>query len=309
MQRVWNRVFLLAAGVASGWTLVLLWTVPPAEVGTHRIRLILGLGIGAAQITLLAVASMQAGLAALLVFAFSALVAYAANAKRVSKAPEPALWRRPSLAQQVNPRILVLLAVDGEPATYSGPQYWAQAYRQHQARGEPPPQWFMRPLAYSHIRAAYAAMGDQHPLDAALDRTTAALGAHLGHGYAVRHAYLRCHPTVSRILVDLADEGFRRIILVPLVSAADDAQPALRQAVSDSRVREFGVQIAYTPGPTQIPGGETLYADHLLMLAKGNALPMPADVTADQIESVASCVTQSAGELRGRVRLWEKQEP
>ncbi len=285
---MWNRVFLLAAGVASGWTLVHLLTVAPGEVPTHRWRLVLALVIGLGQVVLLATVSPEAGATGLIVFLFSALVAYAANAKQVSKAPEPILPRRPSLPPQADPRVLALMVVDGDPAAYEGPQYWAHAYRQRQARNERIPHWFVRPLAYARVRAAYAAMGGQHPLDTALGKTTGELEAHLGPGYAVRYAYLRSQPYLVRALVALAEEGFRHLVIVPLGSAVDEA--SIRQAVADSRIRELGLKVIYTPVPQGLPGQSDLYADHLPTLHHGHPLNIAPSVTSDQIQGLADLV-------------------
>jgi hypothetical protein len=287
---VWNRVFLLAAGVASGWTLVHLLTVAPGQAPTHRWRLILALIIGVGQVALLTTVSLQAGLTAVFVFLFSALVAYAANAKQVSKAPEPILPRRPSLPPKADPRVLALMVVDGDPAAYEGPQYWAQAYRQRQARGERIPHWFVRPLAYARVRAAYAVMGRQHPLDTTLSKTTGELEAHLGPGYAVRYAYLRSQPYLVRALVALAEEGFRRLVIVPLGSAVDEA--AIRQAVADSRIRELGLKVFYAPVPQELPGQSDLYSDHLPTLHHGHPLNIAPSVTSDQIQGIADLVVQ-----------------
>jgi len=300
---VWNRVVLLAAGVASGWTLVHLLTASPGQAPTHRWRLAAGLTVGGGLIGLLAAASFEAALAGFLVFAFSALVAYAANAKQVSKVPDPVLPRRPSLALAIDPRTQVVIVALGEPATYDGPQYWAQAYKERQARGERIPHWFLRPWAYARIRAAYAAMGGLHPLDVALGKASEALQATLGPGYCVRHAYLRSHPYLVRALVALAEEGFRRLIIVPLgaaahapaaASATRALDPALHQAVVDSRVREVGVQVTYTASPEEPPGRADLYADHLPLLERGHPPDIVPDAAAAQVQDLADLVSRAS---------------
>lgn len=286
---MWNRVLLLAAGVASGWTLVHLLSVAPSRAATHRLRLALGLFVGLGLVIVLATRSLQAGLAGFLVFGFSALVAYAANAKQVSRGLEPVLPRRPSLPPETDPRTQVLLVARGEPAAYDGPQYWAHVYRERQERGERAPHWFVRPLAYARVRVAYAAMGGRHPLDVALSQSVEALQADLGPGYAVRYAYLRSQPYLVRALVALAEEGFRRAVLVPLGVAAG-SDPGLRQAVADSRVRELGIRVLYTSSPTDPPGQADLYSDHLSMLDHGHPLSATPQVDAAQIQGLARLV-------------------
>ncbi len=266
-----------------------MFTAPPGQVATQRLRLAAGLVVGLGMVILLAMVSLQAGLAGLFVFGFSALVAYAANAKQVNKLPERVPPRRPSMPSQADPRTEVLLVADGEPATYDGPQYWAQAYREHEARGERIPHWFVRPQAYGRIRAAYRLMGGLHPLDVALSQASGALQTSLGPSYAVRHAYLQSHPYLARALVALAEEGFRSVIIVPLGIAAN-REPGLRQAVADSRIREIGVQVTYTLSPEDLPGQADLYTNHLSTLDHGHPLRITPDVASDEIQGLARLV-------------------
>jgi len=206
--------------------------------------------------------------------------------------------RRPSPPDRSDPRVVVLLAVDGEPPRYDGPQYWAQAYRLRQAHGEPAPHWFVRPLVYSRIRAAYATMGGQHPLEATLIQASAALQEHMGAGYVVRHAYLEGHPQLTRSLVSLADEGFRCICLVCLASLTSE-EARLHQAVSDSRVREFGIRVTYASAPGILLGAEDLYSDHLQTLVRGHPLSGAPEVADSQMERISACVLQSMNRESG----------
>lgn len=242
---MWNRVALLILGMAFGWSLTHYWSAPPVRLGTLRTRLIVSLVLAAALVAVLASRSLAAGLAAVLVFAFSAAVAYAGNAKQVAKVETDTLAQPlPARPMEWDDRVAVVLVAGSEPARYGGPDVWARRLAKH---GIAPPllaHWLARPRQFGRIRAAYEAVGGRHPTDARLKALAARVTERLGEGFTTSVAYLDSPPRLRKHLADLAAHGTREIILVPL-ECGENARGVLRGQVTLSRVREIGVSVYY----------------------------------------------------------------
>jgi hypothetical protein len=81
---MWNRVVLLATGMAFGWNLVNYFTVAPARREAQRLRIIVSAMIGVALIISLGMQEWQAAAVGSVVFLGTALIAYAANARQAA---------------------------------------------------------------------------------------------------------------------------------------------------------------------------------------------------------------------------------
>jgi hypothetical protein len=238
---MWNRVALLAAGVAFGWSLVNYWTVAAHEVRAQRVRLIISALVAALVIVLLAVESAQAAIAGACVFLFSAVVAYAGNAKQVSKVEQDIPYVTPERPLESDPRTVVLLITEGEPQEYDGSETWARRFKRREAQNKPVPNWFVRPLAYARIRQAYQAMGGQNPFAVQLGRLSASLQEQLGDAYRVELVYLDAKPRLATLLYRLAENGAMQITLIPI--SLQDRIDEMYAHVTRSRVREIGVRV------------------------------------------------------------------
>ena len=244
---MWNRVFLLASGFLFGWSLVRYWTVPRAQMRTHALRLGIAVAIGGAVIVLLGLESLQAAAAGVLVFAISAVIAYAGNARQVSRVEEPAPVPRPTSTAINAPRWGVVLVSCLEPPTYDGPDYWAWRLRRRQGEDGRVPHWFVRPRVFARIRTAYHALvnGDDPngsaPSDA-LGRVGQTLEALLGGEYRVETARIGVPLALARALTDMAGDGVTHVIVQPL-QVSPGAVDTVREAVTHSRVREAGVRV------------------------------------------------------------------
>lgn len=239
---MWNRVALLATGVAFGWTLVHLACAPRAELGRLRVRLTLSLLAAAVVIVLLGWYDPASGWMGAAVFVVSAAVAYAANAKQVSKEPALALPRGMGQPAEASAQTGVLLVSDTEPRAYGGPAYWAHLMRRRQADGQAVPHWLLRPWAYGRIRSAYGATEAPQPLDEACQ----ALAQLLGDAFRVQHARLAAPPTVRNALGEWADAGLRHVLVIPLGLSTLGQEQCLDQ-ITLSRARERGVRVVLTP--------------------------------------------------------------
>jgi len=303
---MWNRVALLSAGFAFGWTLAHYWATRRALVRRHLLRGALAAAVGLLLVVWLSLsASPASGLAGALVFGLAALVAYAANAKQVSKGElflSSAAW--PSLVQrgtgargtadgcaaggEAESRRVVLLIHDGEPAVYDGPAPWARRFARLQAEGQAVPHWFVRPPAYARIRSAYDRMGGATPLSAATANLAQELQRLLGLPYAVGEASLWAEPPLAERLASLAREGAARIVLLTLDLDAN-AQELLREQVTQSRVREAGVALSFASHSGLFPPSE----ERLARLLRGEP-PAPAEpVTAERVRALHETVVAS----------------
>jgi hypothetical protein len=153
--------------------------------------------------------------------------------------------------------VVVLLVAEGEPVEYDGPNYWARRFRSPGVAALALPHWFVRPLTYGRIRAAYAAMGGENPWNGAVTRLGERLAERLDPAvYRCEAAFLLAAPTVDRALVRLVKEGYGHVIIVPL-ALANEQMEALRAQVIHSRARESGLRLNYTVPTRPSPGPRT----------------------------------------------------
>ncbi|MGI5916207.1 MAG: hypothetical protein ACOX9A_07130 [Anaerolineae bacterium] len=282
---IWNRVVLLGSGMALGWSLVNYWVAPDSQRYIHRNRLLAALIAAVLLIIVLTVTVPQAGITGLFVFAFAALVAYAGNAKQVSRLPDTPILSAPPTRASDEQRTTVLLVSDGEPVEYDGPLPWAYHIRALEAAGATAPHWFTHPRAYARIRAAYRQMTAQDTLNGMLDTLAKELADALGASYAVESAGLYTTPNVARTLNRLGKEGIRRVIILPL-SMDDRSRELLRAQVTTSRVRESGITVIYGAPPFDWPWPAEAYAARLERLTQGEPVSAPPTMNPEEVQSI-----------------------
>jgi len=281
---MWNRVVLLVAGVALGWSLVHYASAAPERQRTHLARLLVALAVGALFIGWLGAAGPQVGLLAAGVFVLSALVAYAANAKQVNRVPERPPLPRPDTPLEGQQGTALLLVFRGEPRSYDGPSHWAARLLERAAGGERIPHWFVRPWTYARIRRAYQRMGGSNLQTAARDALLGQLNARLPQFAYVGAASPDTAPLLADELLRLTQRGMARIVLVPVGYPGDTAD--LLHEITRTRVREAGVQVAI--GPSLEAGVWPLEASEAALerLLCGEALPAPAPCSEAQLAAL-----------------------
>jgi len=279
---MWNRVFLLASGFAFGWVLVSYLTVPSAQVRDRLIQLVLSLSVGLVVIVLMAFSSPQSGTAGGLVFVFSALIAYAGNARQIGKGEEPAL-AKPKRPLEQDPCVAVVLVAEGEPVEYDGPKPWVQRFRELATSGERVPHWLVCPLCYARIRAAYRKMGGRNPFNGAVARLAKQLEGQLGVGYRCQDAHLAALPSLDDVMMRLAEGGYTRVVLLP-IGVEGDPQVALREVVVRSRVREVGIQVIYAAPLGAVVWNPGSRAARLRQLVQGQAVEPPPEPGPEAVE-------------------------
>lgn len=266
---MWNQVVLVASGLACGWSLVHLWSVPAKQVRGQRIRLALGLLAGLSMVVWLAVSSLAAAVVGLMIMAGTALVAYAANARQVNRIPQALPPHEAKCTGSTEPRTVVILVTGAEPRSYNGPEYWARAFLD-----EPnAPHWFLRPRTYARVRRAYAFMGDVHPLSTVLDGLLERIYGRLGP-IEIRVSWLGEERTFLADLVGILDAGFNRLVLLPL-EQEPRLHKRLHELVERSGINDALQIIAYSPAvmvtATALPERTT----RLERLAKGLPVQVP----------------------------------
>jgi len=269
---VWNRVFLLAAGIAFGWTLVNYWVVSPKDKLRQRNWLLLSVLGGGAVLVLLGRVSPSAAKVGSGVFFFSALVAYAANAKQVGKEGvflPPALPERDPSASSWK---AVLFIVGAEPPSYSGPEEWRRILARLEQEG-PLPHWFVRPRLYARLRAAYEATGERAPFWSALEDAIAPLQRELGEETWVRAFSFWEGPQLAKEFAQLVREGAVALYFLPM-GLGEDGVRALREWVTASRVREVGVRVEYYPQGDVLLAEDEALARLCHLVEKGTFAPL-----------------------------------
>lgn len=255
---MWNRVLLLASGIALGWNMVHYWAAPKENLPRIRLRLGLSAGLGALVVVLLALSSWAAAALGLAILLGVALVTYAAHARQLSRAAPLWGYSLPDRPEVDDPRTAVLVVARGEPPLYDGPAYWAERLHELEGQGKAVPHWFLRPQAYARVRSAYATLRGGNPANAAVARLAEALGARLGERFAVQATFIATLPFLADTLQELVIRGLRRAVLLP-VGWESDPQEILRAQVEHSRVQEAGMEIFYAglcPEVTLPPGSE-----------------------------------------------------
>ena len=183
---MWNRVFLLATGLAAGWGLVTYLVAAESQKAARRTRFILSLAAGLVLVALLAAGSALAAFQGLLVFLFSAAVAYMAHARDLTASDSIEITQPQAEAEPDTP--VLLLVNEGESASYAGPKPWECRMALAERRGAPLPHWLRRPFALARLREACRQTPQEHTLDD--------VAGHLAHWlmehspYAVRSAQL-----------------------------------------------------------------------------------------------------------------------
>jgi hypothetical protein len=250
--QIWNRVIILATGIALGWNLINYWTAPLADLPRQRNRVIASGIVALGMVLWLGAQALSAAVTATFVIGSVALVSYAANAKQKNRAPDdrPLPTLRP-LAERRERPVLLLIGY-GEPARYTGPEPWAAWLAQAKERGEQTPHWFLQARAYARVRSTYAQMG-VGPLAQALENLREDLARQLNDRGASPNAIeplIWTTPSaLIRRLIHLANEGHRSLLLLPLNPREADLT-MLREAVTRSRVREVGAHVEIVDPPT-----------------------------------------------------------
>lgn len=282
---MWNRVLLLASGLACGWMIVHTWSVADQDIRGQRIRLILGAVAGLGLVAWLSWSVFSAGLLGLSVFGITALVAYAANARQVNRVGHALPPRPPKMPEQLNAGTVVLLITSAEPAHYTGPSYWARALRQYPLA----PHWFLWPNRYARIRMAYRVMGGTHPLDAVIGSLSTGLENCLNAPSVMRYAYLGEERAFLAVLVNLAEEGFGRLVLVPLEDAKDVVD-RLHDLVTRSGIADTPLAITYARPLNLAATAKAQREQRLASLLKGEAISVPV-VNPSEVDELCSKVS------------------
>lgn len=273
---MWNRVLLLASGLACGWMIVHMWSVADQDIRGQRTRLILGAAAGLGLVVWLSWNVFSAGLLGLGVFGITALIAYAANARQVNRVGHALPPRVPKMPEHLHLGTVVLLITSAEPAHYTGPSYWAWALRQYPLA----PHWFLWPNRYARIRQAYRVMGGAHPLDAILGSLATSLANYLNAPSAMRYAYLGEERAFLADLVNLAEEGFNRLVLVPLEDEKEVGN-RLHDLVIRSGIADTPLAITYAQPLNLAATAKTQREKRLASLLKGEAVTVPIVNTSD----------------------------
>jgi hypothetical protein len=254
------------------------WSVADHDLKGQRIRLILGVLAGLGLIVWLSWSVFSAGLIGLAIFGFTALIAYAANARQVNKVGHALPPRVPKIPEQRNAGTVLLLLTSAEPAHYNGPAYWAWALRQYPLA----PHWFLWPRKYARIRQAYRAMGGTHPLDATLSSLLSSIGANLNDSSSVRYAYLGEERSFLAVLVKLAEEGFSRLILASLEDESGTVE-RLRDLVTRAGIIDNTLDVTYVRPLHLSVTAKNLREERLARLLEGKAVTL-ANVDSSEVK-------------------------
>jgi len=220
---MWNRVFLLATGLAAGWSLVTYLVAAESQRVARRTRLVLSLVAGLVLLALLASSSALAAFQGLLVFLFSAAVAYMAHARDLT-ASDPVEIAQPQAEAETDAPVL-LLVNEGESASYAGPKPWECRMALAERRGAPLPHWLRRPFALARLREACRQTPQEHTLDHTAEHLAHWLTEH--SPYAVRSSQLCGVDNLDATVEALRSAG----ALVGIVALWMDAEAL--QALSD----------------------------------------------------------------------------
>ena len=209
---MWNRVVLLAAGVAFGWSLVTRLSGPEGRLGRARANMGLAALVGLALIIWLGVELPAAGLAGAFVFGIGALATYAMRAKQILRIPEPKAAPIVAPAGQGTP--LAVLVAPGPP-----PVYDPASLARLQADGHLPQQlgghWFAAPAAYGQVRQAYR----RHvplPLWAKLETARRQLHQALGDRWSVELISFYGEPPPETQIRNWLEGGSSPIVILPI---------------------------------------------------------------------------------------------
>ncbi|MHB1355896.1 MAG: hypothetical protein ACYCZF_07960 [Anaerolineae bacterium] len=282
---MYNRILLLASGLACGWMIVHTWSVADHDIRGQRIRLIIGIVVGLGLVGWLSWSVFTAGLVGLVVFGATALIAYAANARQVNRLGYALPPRVPKIPEQLDTGTVILLVTSAEPTHYTGPGYWARALRQY----TPAPNWFFWPRVYSRIRLAYRVMGGAHPLDVILASLSSGVGNCLSAPSAIHYAYLGEERAFLAVLVNLAEQGFNRLVLV-LLEDEKEVYDRLHDLVARSGILDTPLVITYARPNNLAATDKAQREQRLACLVKGEIVTVPA-VNPSEVDALCSQIS------------------
>jgi len=261
------------------------WSVADQDIKGQRIRLIIGIAAGLGLVVWLSWSVVSAGLFGLVVFSITALIAYAANTRQVNRLEHALPPRVPKIPGQLDAGTVVLLITSAEPMHYTGPGYWARMLRQYSLA----PHWFTWPHVYSRIRLAYRTMGGTHPLEAILTSLSSSLSNSLNVSSATPYAYLGEERAFLAVLVNLAEEGFDQLVLVPL---EDEKQVAdrLHDLVARSGILDTPLLITYARPHNLVATDIAEREKRLARLIKGEVVTVPA-VKPSEVDALCAHIT------------------
>jgi len=217
---MWNRVVLLTAGVAFGWSLVTWFSTVEERIRRTQVNVALAALAGLGVILWLGSENTSAAFMGTFVYALGAVGAYAAHAKQILRPPEPA--PAPPLARSVPEPAerLAILVAPAPPPTYS-----TGSIARMLAHGKLPPRlsqhWLLAPAAYRRLRRAYNQHGPL-PYIKTLLETLTGLQERLGEGWRVELAHLDDEPTLEQRLLTWQDQGYRSLVLLPVDAREDE---------------------------------------------------------------------------------------
>jgi len=255
---MWNRVVLLCAGVATGWTAVNLLTCPRALIRGQRVRLAIAVALATTTAAWLAHSMPASALLGLGVYLLAAVPAYVANAQRASS-PEPDpgpppplssanLSQTSELVAPENHADHILLVSPGPPPHYEGPAGWA--YRLSSSDHTPAKliRRVLFPFSLARIRQAYDAMPQGHPNAQYCTRLARALSDRAPNS-VVRCVYLQGSPHLRQLLRGLRHSPPARLRMILLDVPGSRSEHRTREILTGSRLRETapGLSLAFCP--------------------------------------------------------------
>lgn len=282
---LWNRVFLLAFGIAAGWTLVHYKTAPLERLVTFRTRLWMSAAAGGLLILWMGLSAWEGAGAGILVFMLGALTAYAANAKQINRPPDAMALSKLQHPTKSDPRNAVVLVALIEPLHYEGPADWSELMHSQRPFQIRAPHWLVAPFRYAAIRRAYQRMGGLHLLARHLEDVAERLQAHLGSGYIVRWANVCAAPRLTETLRELAQAGVTQVTLIPLEEQVSAER--LSEQVSLARVREVGVRVVFAPPVEGIWDDVPPLEERLAIVMRGQPLTAPTAASDGIVSALA----------------------
>jgi len=286
---MWNRVVLLTAGVAFGWSLVTRLSGPEDRSARARANMGLAALVGLALVIWLGVERPAAGWAGAFVFGVGALATYAMRAKQILRIPETKAT--PVLAPEAQGTPLAVLIAPGPPPTYD-PASLARL----QAAGHLPQQlgrhWFAAPAAYRQVRLAYRRHGSL-PLWAALETARRQLQQALGDRWSVELIFFYGEPPPETQIRKWLEDGSSPMVILPI----DLGGQAIAEIRSLARLVEAegrgSVQVA--PSTRLVP--DAIYQNSLQALISDAMPPACPDPDPAAVTALASHVRSRGPEL------------
>jgi len=287
---MWNRVVLLCAGVATGWTAVNILTCPRPLVRGQRVRLAISVSLAAATIVWLSLDSPAPALLGLGVYLLAAVPAFVANAQQASTSkpdpgPPPPLSSAAPDAHTENKGNHILLISPGPPPQYSGPAGWA--YRLMHTDNAPTtlPRRIVFPWTLAHVRQAYDAMPNGHPSTRCCSHVARRLSCRSPENNP-RCVYLQGSPHLRQELRSLRQKPPTPLTLILLDAPGSGSEDRVREIITSSRLRETipDLRLVHCP-PRDVDN-----VSDLAPLLQGSPAPMPDH---EQLSAYADAVLAS----------------